>query len=139
MFSIITIASSTTNPVEMVSAMSVRLLRLKPGKYITPNVPISESGTATAGMSVVESLRRNRKITATTSATVRASSNWTSETDARIVIVRSVSTDTRTADGSVSVSCGRSDLMRSTTAMVLAPGWRCTLTTTAGVVFIHAA
>ena len=49
MFSIITIASSTTKPVEMVSAISVRLLRLNPAKYIAANVPTSESGTATAG------------------------------------------------------------------------------------------
>ncbi len=36
MFSIMTMASSTTKPVEMVSAMSERLFRLKPSKYITP-------------------------------------------------------------------------------------------------------
>ncbi len=36
-------------------------------------------------------------------------------------------------------SCGSSCLMRLTTLMVLAPGWRCTLRMTAGVWFIHAA
>ena len=35
MFSIITIASSTTKPVEMVRAISVRLFRLYPRRYIT--------------------------------------------------------------------------------------------------------
>ena len=41
MFSIITIASSTTKPVEIVSAISERLSRLKPASFITPKVPIS--------------------------------------------------------------------------------------------------
>ena len=48
------------------------------------------SGTATLGMIVAERFRRNRKITITTSATVSISSNCTSFTDARIVVVRSV-------------------------------------------------
>ena len=45
-----TMASSTTKPVEMVRAISERLLRLKPRRYMTPKVPTSESGTATLGM-----------------------------------------------------------------------------------------
>src|SRR4029450_12841471 len=89
MFSIITIASSTTKPVEMVSAISDRLFRLKPSRYMTAKVPTSESGTATAGMTVAERLRRKRKITSTTSATDSASSHWTSSTDALMVVVRS--------------------------------------------------
>ena len=52
MFSTITIASSTTKPVEMVSAISDRLSRLYPSRYIAPNVPTSDSGTATLGMMV---------------------------------------------------------------------------------------
>src|SRR5258706_529461 len=46
MFSSTTIASSTTNPVEIASAISERLSRLKPSRYMPPNVPTSESGTA---------------------------------------------------------------------------------------------
>jgi len=60
MFSITTIASSTTKPVAIVSAISVRLLIENPTRYITPNVPTSDSGTATLGMSVAGTLRRNR-------------------------------------------------------------------------------
>ena len=60
MFSIITMASSTTKPVEMVSAISVRLLMEKPARYITPNVPTSDSGTAKLGMSVAEALRKTQ-------------------------------------------------------------------------------
>ena len=46
MFSIITIASSTTKPVAIVSAIRLRLLIEKPAKYMTPKVPMSDSGTA---------------------------------------------------------------------------------------------
>ena len=101
MFSIITIASSTTKPVAIVSAISVRLLIEKPARYMTPNVPISDNGTATAGITVAFTLRRNRKITMTTSATASISSYWTSRTEARIVVVRSVSTLTSTELGNV--------------------------------------
>ena len=69
MFSITTIASSTTNPVAMVSAISDRLSRLKLSRYITANVPISETGTATLGMSVARGLRRKMNTTSTTSTT----------------------------------------------------------------------
>ena len=79
-------------------------------------------------------MRRNRKITATTSTIVSISANSTSLTDARMVVVRSVRMATLTAAGSDSVSVGSSVLMRSTTVMMLAPGWRCTLRMTAGVV-----
>ena len=99
MFSIITMASSTTKPVEMVSAISERLFRLKPSRYMTPNVPTSESGTATAGMTVAARLRRKRKITSTTSTTDSTSSNCTSATEARMVVVRSVRTVTWTDGG----------------------------------------
>src|ERR1700743_3436136 len=56
-------ASSTTNPVEIVSAMSDRLSRLYPSRYITAKVPMSETGTATAGISVACTLRRKMKTT----------------------------------------------------------------------------
>ena len=89
MFSIMTMASSTTKPVEITSAISVRLLIEKPASDITPKVPTSDSGTATAGISVAGTLRRNTKITATTSAIASSSSICASRTEARIVVVRS--------------------------------------------------
>ena len=124
MFSIITIASSTTKPVEIVSAISVRLLRLYPSRYITPKVPTSESGTATLGMIVADRLRRNRKMTITTSAIVSSNSNSTSCTEARIVVVRSVSTATFTDPGSEACRRGNNAFTLSTTVMMLAPGCR---------------
>src|SRR5438034_3561752 len=93
-------ASSTTNPVEIVSAINVRLLRLYPSRYITPNVPTIDSGTATLGIIVAAKFRRNRKITITTRATVSINSNCTSSTEALIVVVLSVRILTDTEDGS---------------------------------------
>ena len=122
MFSIMTMASSTTKPVEIVSAISDRLLRLNPKSDIAPKVPTSDSGTATAGMTVAASVRKKRKITITTRATASSSSNCTSSTDARIVTVRSVRIASWTAGGSDACSWGRRRLMRSTTSMTLAPG-----------------
>src|SRR5271169_1609362 len=115
MFSIMTMASSTTNPVEIVSAISDKLSKLYPSKYITPNVPTSDNGTATLGMAVAARLRRNKKMTSTTSATVSINSNCTSETEARMVVVRSVRIETWTEDGKVAFNCGKRAWMRSTT------------------------
>ncbi len=78
-------------------------------------------------------------MTITTSAMVSSSSNCTSATDARIVLVRSVRIRTSIEAGSVEVSCGSSALIRSTTVMMFAPGWRWMFRMTAGVVSIHAA
>ena len=50
MFSITTMASSTTNPVEMAKAISERLSMLYPSRYIAPKVPTIESGTETLGI-----------------------------------------------------------------------------------------
>ena len=51
--------------------------------------PKSDSGTAAPGMSVAWMLRRNSRITNTTSAQDNASVNSTSLTEARMVWVRS--------------------------------------------------
>src|SRR5438067_974284 len=63
MFSSITIASSTTNPVAIVNAISDRLSRLKPATYMTPAVPTMASGTVTPGMMVAGTSRRKTKMT----------------------------------------------------------------------------
>ena len=76
-----------------------------------------------SGSTVAATLRRKTKITPTTSATVSRSSNWTSLTDARIVIVRSVSDrDLDRLRAAALLSWGRSSSTRSTTSMMLAPG-----------------
>src|SRR5580704_6035109 len=88
MFSITTIASSTTNPVQIASAMREKLSRSLCKRYITPNVRMIESGTAMLGIIVAQALRKNRKITMTTRMTVKRRVNSMSFTDARMVVVR---------------------------------------------------
>ena len=58
MFSTTTMASSTTNPVAIVRAIRLRLSRLYPSRYMTANVPTSDTGTATLGISVARQSRR---------------------------------------------------------------------------------
>ncbi len=53
------------------------------------NVPTIDMGRARLGITVAETLRRKRKITITTSATVRVSVNFTSFTEFRIDSERS--------------------------------------------------
>ena len=98
---------------------------------MTPNVPTSEIGTATAGMIVAQSLRRNTKITSTTRPMVRSSVNWTSATLARIVCVRSEAMTSSMPAGRAAWSRGSAALIASTVAMTLAPGWRWIASTTA--------
>ncbi|KWV86430.1 hypothetical protein PFLmoz3_03863 [Pseudomonas fluorescens] len=131
MFSSITMASSTTKPVAMVRAISVRLLMENPARYITPKVPTRDSGTAMDGMIVALTRRRNRNVTMTTRAMAIRSSCCTSLTEARMVWVRSVSTVTSRPAGRLSVMLGSRALIRSTTSITLAPGWRWILSNTA--------
>src|SRR6202166_5299467 len=106
---------------------------------MAPNVPTSESGTATLGMMVAATVRRKRKITITTRAMTSISSNSTSLAEAGMVVVRSVKVVIWIEVGSEARSCGSRVVTRSTTEMMLAPGWRWTLTITAGTWFIQAA
>ena len=71
----------------------------KPNVYITAQVLISETGTASAGMIVAEADRRNRKMTSTTSETAIPSVICTSSTDARIETERSFKTSMRIEAG----------------------------------------
>ena len=65
-FSIITIASSTTKPVAMVKAIKDKLFRLKPMKYMIAKVPTIDKGTTTEGITVALKLRKNTNVTNTT-------------------------------------------------------------------------
>ena len=60
MFSSMTIASSTTKPIDRMSAIIDRLFMLKFSTCMTANVPRIEKGSASAGISVAEPLCRNR-------------------------------------------------------------------------------
>jgi hypothetical protein len=89
MFSSITIASSTTKPIERMSAIIDRLFRLKFSTFITANVPRIEKGSASAGISVAEALWRNAKMTATTRTSVMSIVHWMSEKASRMFFDRS--------------------------------------------------
>src|ERR671934_1713445 len=124
MFSNMTMASSTTNPTESVSASSVMLLMEKPNTYIAAQVPISDTGTASEGMMVAENERKNRKITRMTRTTAMRSVSCTFSTEARIETERSIRTSMRIDGGMEARYCGKCERTESTTATVLASGWR---------------
>src|SRR5271156_2669547 len=96
MFSIMTIASSTTKTTEIVSAISEMLSRLYPTAYMTPKVASSDSGTARLGITVAHNVRRNTKMTMITSPTVSIIVNWTSCTAALTTSERSETKSTLT-------------------------------------------
>src|SRR4051794_267928 len=100
MFSMTTIASSTTKPVAMVSAITERLSSVYPQRYITANVPISEIGTEMVGIRVARQLRRNTNTTTITRLIEISMLRSASDTEARIVLVRSLSTLSRIVGGS---------------------------------------
>src|SRR5258708_2799249 len=126
MFSSITIASSTTKPMERISAIMEMLLRLKLSRYITEKVPMMENGSAMAGIMVAEEIRRKRKITMMTRAKVAAIVNWISLNASRMFFERSPRMPRWTEGGSDAWKAGSSRLMLSVTSMVLLPGWRMT-------------
>ena len=63
------------------------------------NVATSTTGSTMLGITVAQNLRRNRKMTRTTSAIVSIRVNSTSETEARIACDRSATRSTCTARG----------------------------------------
>ncbi len=138
MFSIMTIASSTTKPVPMVSAISDRLSSEKPHSHITPKVAISDSGSATPAMMVARMVRRKISTTSTTKAMLSVSVNCTSWIEARMVVVRSLTMNSSAPTGNTWRRPGSSARTRSTVSITLAPGWRCTSTTIAGSPRYHA-
>ncbi len=124
MFSIMTMASSTTKPVPMVNAMSDRLSSEKPQNHMMPKVAMSDSGSATPAMMVARMVRKKISTTVITSATLSTSVNCTSRTDARILSVASRTMISVAPTGIERCSFGSSSLMRWTVSITLAPGWR---------------
>ena len=124
MFSSMTMASSTTKPTDSVSASSVMLLIENPNTYMAAQVPIKETGTASAGMRVAGTERRNRNITRMTRQTAMASVSCTSATDSRMEIERSIRTSILIDGGTIARYCGSRLRIESTTETVLASGWR---------------
>ena len=99
---------------------------------MAPQAPTSEIGTARLAIKVARGLCRKAKITSTTRITASSSSICTWCTEARMPVVRSLSTSTFSDAGSPAVSSGKRFWIASTVAMTLAPGCRCTFRTIAG-------
>ena len=120
MFSIMTMASSTTNPIEIASAISDRLSIENPASHMPAQVPASASGTETPAAIVGVIRRRKTNTTSMTRKAVAISVHCMSWTLARMVPVRSTSVEISTPAGSHSFSSGISALTRSTVSMTLA-------------------
>ena len=119
-FSIMTMASSTTKPTDTASAISDKLLIENPASHMAAQVPASDSGTVTPTAMVGVGRRRNRNTTSITSTTVAPSVICMSRTLARIIWVRSDSTENWMSGGIQRLSSGSSAWMRSTVSMTLA-------------------
>ena len=78
-------------------------------------------------------VRRKTSTTSTTSPTLRISVNCTSWIEARMVVVRSLTMVSVAPAGRARRSRGNSARTRVTVSITLAPGWRCTSTTIAGL------
>ena len=124
MFSIMTMASSTTKPVEMVSAISDEVVeRVAEQIHDAEGADDGErhgDGRDDGGGDGAQEEEDHHDH----EPMVSSSSNLTSVTEARMVLVRSVRTRRSTPAGSDWRSLGRSACTRSTTPMMLAPGWR---------------
>ena len=81
MFSMTTIASSTTMPVESTMANSVSVLTEKSSSFTNANAPMSDTGSVRVGMSVARQLWRKKNITSTTRPMASASVQITSRID----------------------------------------------------------
>ena len=80
-FSTTTMASSTTMPTASTSPNSDRLFSEKPNSDMKKNVPISDTGMATIGMTAARQVCRNMMMTSTTSSTASPMVFTTSLTD----------------------------------------------------------
>ena len=90
----------------MANAISDRLSTLYPKSHMTANVPIKERGTETLGISVARKLRKKTKTTKITSTIESSSVRSVSATEARIVVVRSMTTLMSIAGEIDARSCG---------------------------------
>ena len=132
MFSSTTMVSSTTKPVAIVRAIRERLFSEKSARYMTVNVPTSETGTEIAEIAVARPFRRNRNTTRMTRAIEMTSVVSTSESELRMVGVLSMTRFRLIASGIEARNWGMMSLMRSTVSMMLAPGSRKMISMTQG-------
>ena len=122
MFSITTIASSTTKPTHSTSATSEKMFRVKPSIHITISAPASDSGTLSMAIRVGRSRRRNSSITSATITMLMPSATSTSCSADSVVGVRSKIGVIFTSAGNTWLSPGSAARIALTTAIALASG-----------------
>ncbi len=132
-FSITTIASSTTMPIASTRPNKVSRLTEKPSSRMPKKAPITETGTASTGISVARQLWRKRNTTSVTSPSASNSVFATSLIDAVMKGVVSKATCQCTPCGKLLAS----SVIRATTACFVwsafAPGRRNTGVSSVGV------
>src|SRR5437868_6401419 len=101
MFSSTITASSTTMPIDNDSASSVKVLSVKPQKYITANVPKTETGMASTTFSVEDNEPRKNQQTSAVRQHERNSVNSISCTASLINTLLSTRTSRLSPLGSV--------------------------------------
>ena len=121
MFSSTTMASSTTRPAARISAISDSTLSEKPPRYITAKVPISDTGTASAGISALRQLPRKASTSRITRPTAISRVRSASCRVARITGERSMATFSSTLAGSTACRAGNWARICSMVWMMLAP------------------
>ena len=119
-----TIASSTTMPIASTMPNRVSVLIVKPTSVNTANVPTSETGTASIGISVARQLCRNRNTTISTSTSASKNVCTTSSSEALTKIVLSSTTSYFMSAGKLLARLFRRWSIRPAVSMALASGVR---------------
>ena len=122
MFSITTIASSTTIPVASTIPKRVRVLIEKPNSLTKAKVPMSDTGMVMAGMSVLRQFWRNRNITRMTRTMASTSVSSTSLIDSRTTPTLSKASRHSSPGGKLFSSRAISAITPSKTSSALADG-----------------
>lgn len=117
MFSIITMASSTTSPVARTIPSRVRILMENPKIYMIKKVPIKEMGMAMTGMRVVLQFLKNRKMMMTTRVKAIITVSCTSVMAFRMGRVSSKAYPTLISGGSSLLICSTRWYISSAIAM----------------------
>ena len=118
-FSRNTMASSTRNPIAIVSPMSDKLFTENPNAYMNMNVSRIENGSATVGIIVSRILPKNRNITNTTRRKAIMRVSLTSSILSIMRVERSYISDTFTLEGRIVLNSSTSFFISATVVMAL--------------------
>ena len=122
MFSVTTMASSTTSPTDKTTASMERTFMENPARYMTKNAPTRETGITTTGTSVTRQSLRKTNMMNTTRKKAMKMVLRTSLMEARMYSVLSYITSTETSSGRSFFICSTRSMASSAIMMWLAPG-----------------